>query len=140
LFTSVNIAVATLTTALSLMVGHPVQIVTNNDHPGSWDGSAYPGYPVVNIGRDALGDAQNGGGRGLKILLHEVGHTTGITGEAEANCYALAHLPSFWMGIWGAELDPWASHALLSKVYGTAVAYMLQQSAAYQCQNYERSF
>jgi hypothetical protein len=40
----------------------------------------------------AYRDAERGGGAGVFVLLHEIGHTTGITNERQADCYALKHL------------------------------------------------
>lgn len=127
------IAAATLTTALALLVGHPVTVNVNDENPGSWGGSAAVGMPWVNIGRDALTAAERGDGRGLVVLLHEAGHVSGIENEAEANCFALAHLPAFYTSVWGST---WTRRALMRVAYRDAVAYTLQQSPEYHCQHY----
>lgn len=126
-------SLATIASALAMLVGHPVAVNVNDENPGSWGGSSFPGATFVNIGRDAMTDAQRGGGHGLVVLLHEVGHTTGIENEAEANCYALAHLPAFYAEVWGSG---WVERAMMRVAYRDAVASTLQQSAAYHCEHY----
>lgn len=127
------IAAATLAAALALVAGHPVQVNVNDENPGSWGGSASVSLPWLNIGRDALTDAQRGGGRGLVVLLHELGHVSGIANESEANCFALAHLPAFYGRVWGTT---WTRRALMRAAYRDAVAYTLQQSPVYHCTHY----
>lgn len=126
-------ALATLTAAIALLVGHPVQVTVNDEDPGSWGGSAPLGMPWLDIGRDALTDAESGGGHGLTVLLHEVAHTTGIENEAEANCWALAHLPGFYESVWGSS---WVRRELMRAAYRDGVASMLQQSDKYHCAHF----
>jgi hypothetical protein len=124
-----------LMSAVSQVAGRPISITVNNEMPGSWGGGAWPGLPSISIGRDAYTDAQDGGGHGLMVLLHELGHTTGITNEAAANCFALNHLIPFLHANWQTEqLDGWAYRFdPVATRYGDAVRSMLAQSAIYQC-------
>ena len=119
-----------LQAALDKAAGRDVSITVDTELPGSWGGGAWPGLPYVYIGRDAYNDAQVGGGHGLMVLLHEWGHTTGIDDEADANCFALAHLASFIDANWSTG-DTWL-HAE-ARAYQQAYGSMRAQSAEYQC-------
>ena len=85
------IAVATLAVIMANFAGQPVEINVTPG-PGAWNGSALVGQPRLWIGEQAYQDAQHGHVFGLFTLLHEVGHTTGIADEHQADCYALHHL------------------------------------------------
>lgn len=89
----------TIPAIIQLTVGHPIT-VTVTPGEGSWGGSASPGSPHLSIGRDAYRDAQHGGTQGLEVLLHEIGHTTGIENEHAADCYALDHLKHTLTELW----------------------------------------
>ena len=119
-----------LQAAVSRVAGRQITITVDTELPGSWSGGAYPGLPFIFIGRDAYNDAQDGGGHGLTVLLHELGHTTGIENEAAANCYALQHLIPFMDANWETP-DTWMH--VESKAYVLAVGFMHAQSAIYQC-------
>ena len=131
---------ATLQAAVSAEAGRHVDIEVAPMLPGSWSGGAFPGIPWLIIGHDAYEDARTGGGHGLMVLLHEVGHVTGIENEAEANCFALARLPGFWLQVWGERYDRWAGREMLRTAYHDAGASMLQQSGVYHCSGYAPTF
>jgi hypothetical protein len=125
-----------LTAAVSTLADRPIGITVDTELPGSWGGGAFAGAPFIYIGRDAYNDARTGGGHGLLVLLHELGHTTGIHNEAAANCFALNHLQAFLRANWdtqqydgwGYRFDPVATR------YQTALGFMRGQSSIYQCE------
>ena len=73
------------------IVGTPVEIVCNGA------GSAYEGWSYIVgaevwLGEYACDDAEAGRGPGMLVLLHELGHATGIKDERAATCFALHHI------------------------------------------------
>jgi hypothetical protein len=71
--------------------GAPVTVVCNGA------GSAYEGWAYVIgnevwLGEYACADTETGRGPGMLILLHELGHATGIANERAATCFGLQHL------------------------------------------------
>lgn len=119
----VNLTILTVT---QWAVGHEVK-VTVTPGTGSWGGSASPGMPYLYIGRDAFRDAQHGGGHGLSVLLHELGHTTGITNEHETDCYALDHVKPALVELWH------MSEKQAQAQYLIAVGFQNAQSDDYGC-------
>lgn len=87
------LTLAALTIAVSNVAARPV--VIHVDPASQWDSYAFIGEPAVWLGYGSLQRAERGDAFGLLALLHEVGHTTGITNEAQATCFALSHLRPF---------------------------------------------
>jgi hypothetical protein len=125
-----------LEAAISTLADRPITITVDTELPGSWGGGAWAGAPYIYIGRDAYNDAQIGGGHGLLVLLHELGHTTGIKNEAAANCFALNHLQSFLRANWDTQqFDGWAYRFdPVATRYQEAIGHMRAQSPIYQCE------
>lgn len=92
----------------SRVAGKSITVVINSYGRGTWGGGAFVGGDQIFLGEAAYRDAARGGGVGLFVLLHEVGHTTGIadTGIAEhdADCFALTHIKSVLREFWRPRL------------------------------------
>jgi len=91
----VILTLAAFTAALSLVAGKPVTLTIIPGSPQQFASTADLGGTRIDIGEGALTDARHGNGPGLLIALHEVGHLTGISNEAQATCYGLARLRPF---------------------------------------------
>lgn len=84
-----------LLTAVALaMTGHTTTVTCTTDT--GFSGFASVGQPTVQpqvwISTPICRLAKKGDGIGVFVFLHEVGHTTGITDEHQADCYAMDHL------------------------------------------------
>jgi hypothetical protein len=90
----------------SYVAGKPIVVTISPAGPGTWSGAALVGGDQVFLGEEAYRDAEQGGGVGLFLLLHETGHTTGIADEHAADCFSLAHIKGVLRDFW--QLRPTA--------------------------------
>lgn len=84
----------------SSVAGKPITVGINSFGQGTWSGGAFVAGDQIFLGEDAYLDAERGGGVGLFLLLHEAGHTTGISDDQMADCFALEHIKGVLRGFW----------------------------------------
>ncbi len=109
------------------VTGRGILIHQRGDDTG-YAGSTWVGFNEVWLTRDVLVSAAAGRGIGMLIFLHELGHTSGISDEGLANCYALSHLRPVLRDLYG------FTAARAQTEFQVAVNYMHAESAVYQCE------
>ncbi len=109
------------------VTGRVIGIHQRGDDTG-YAGSTWVGFNEVWLTRDVIVSAASGRGIGMLVFLHELGHTTGISDEGLANCFALQRLRPVLRDLYG------FTAARAEVEFGVAVNYMHAESAVYQCQ------
>jgi hypothetical protein len=92
------IAPIILSTIALALTGHPVEISCQSEITTGYSGNAFVGQPQMSLSKRVC----NPRGKGIPtfVFLHELGHTTGIEDEHEADCYAQHHLRAVLRKFW----------------------------------------
>lgn len=111
-----------LTVLAQAVAGKPIVILIGP----SQGGMTWVGGPVVMLDQQTYDEASTGQPLGLFILLHEVGHATGIADEGQADCFALKHfkwaLRFFHLGKRAAQ-DRWLAALQVNRQHLTQRPY-----------------